>query len=155
MNITSNRPQANAPDMLICTRFGLRVRERAWLEHRLKLISAITAPSLLAQQDQSFTWVLLVDDGLPDDIRGELKEILHPFGDWAVLCQRTIHTSQALVEVAVDRGISGRSPYLLTARIDDDDRQNYADQCRKQKTDDHFVQRDPRVVEVERPACHR
>jgi Putative rhamnosyl transferase len=59
--------RADMPPLLILTRFGLGVRDVAWLEHRATLVSSITAPSLFAQDDQSFRWVLLVDEDPPSD----------------------------------------------------------------------------------------
>jgi Putative rhamnosyl transferase len=76
----------------------------------------------MAQQDQSFNWVVLVDDGLPSDIRKELDKMLRPFRNRAFLSTRVFHTPESLVEEG--RRISGKSPYLLTARIDDDDAWN-------------------------------
>jgi len=113
--------KTGVPDILVCTRFGLRIKERAWFIHRMALISSITAPSLMAQQDQSFRWAILVDDQLPSDIREDLEELLQPFGDRAFLDQRPFHTPESLVELARDRRLSDKSPYLVTARIDDDD----------------------------------
>ncbi len=41
------------------------------------------------------------------------------------------------------------------ARIDDDDRQKYPDRRGEQETDDHFVEGNPRVIEIERVTRHR
>jgi Putative rhamnosyl transferase len=60
------------PQMLIGTHFGIGIRDREWFEHRLSLFSSVTAPSLLAQEDQSFHWALFVDSALPADIRERL-----------------------------------------------------------------------------------
>lgn len=114
-------PCNESPHILICTRFGLRVRDPAWLAHRLVLISSITAPSLLAQSDQSFHWAVLIDDGLPEAIEAELERVLEPFGKRAFLYRQPFHTADTFVRLARDREISEAGSYLLTARIDDDD----------------------------------
>ena len=114
-------PSPGAPSLLVCTRFGLRVRDRGWLVHRLALISAITAPSLLSQQDQCFHWVILIEDGLPQDIREDLERIIRPFGTRASLYRREHHSSETLVEMVEGQGLLGDSQYLLSGRIDDDD----------------------------------
>src|SRR5260370_28576967 len=41
------------------------------------------------------------------------------------------------------------------ARIDDDDRQKYPDRRGEQETDDHFVEGNPRVIEIERVTRNR
>ena len=104
---------------MVCTLFGIRVREHAWLAHRLELISAVTAPSLLAQQDQHFNWVILVDQSLPDDIRCGLEEMLKPFGGRALL--QSHRGPVSWVNIAREHELSEGHRYLLTGRIDDDD----------------------------------
>lgn len=117
----SNRARPDAPELLACTRFGLRVRDRGWLLHRLELIAAITAPSLMAQSDQGFHWAVLIDDGLPEDIRERLDEIIAPFGNRSLLCKRTHHGPGSMLEIAREQlGLSEDQP-LLTGRLDDDD----------------------------------
>jgi hypothetical protein len=111
----------DAPDLLVCTRFGLRVRDRGWLAHRLALISSITAPSLMSQQDQNFHWVILIDDGLPHDICEDLEDLISPLGERASLYRRKHENPASLVEVAEDRLQLDDSSFLLTGRIDDDD----------------------------------
>ncbi len=111
----------DAPDLLLCTRFGLRVRDRGWLLHRLSLISSITAPSLAAQSDQRFYWAILVDDGLPDDIRDNLKDVLAPFGNRGFLWNRFHHGPHSLIEAARKRLRVSDSDLLLSGRLDDDD----------------------------------
>jgi Putative rhamnosyl transferase len=119
---TINKPMDElAPHILVYTRFGLRVRDPAWLAHRLALISSITAPSLLAQHDQNFCWAVLIDEGLPDTVKTELEYVLAPFGERAFLYQQSIHTPRTHLELARDCEISDGDSYLLTGRIDDDD----------------------------------
>jgi hypothetical protein len=107
---------------LVCTRFGLRVRDRGWLLHRLKLIASITAPSLAAQSDQHFHWVVQVDDRLPDDIRNDLTDVLAPFGSRGILWKRPNHGPGSLADVARERlQLNDNDSLLLTGRLDDDD----------------------------------
>lgn len=117
----TERTNSDGPDLIVCTRFGLRVRDRDWLQHRLDLIASITAPSLMAQDDQRFHWVVLVDDGLPADIRERLTDILAPFGSQAFLSKRPNHGPGSLIEVARDRLGLANDQVLLTGRLDDDD----------------------------------
>lgn len=119
--VSHDLSEQSIPELLICTRFGLRVRNPEWLEHRFTLLSSITAPSLLAQSDQRFHWIVLVDDGLPDDIRSRLEDLLRPFGQRGWLYQRKRHSPETLVQLAEDRVLSAQDRYLLTGRLDDDD----------------------------------
>jgi hypothetical protein len=107
--------------MLICTRFGLGVKDRAWFDHRLALFSAITVPSLKAQDDQGFHWALFVDADLPTDVRLCLERLLAPFESRAFLHSESTHTSQHVLALARSRNLVDDSGHVLTARIDDDD----------------------------------
>jgi len=105
---------------LIATRFGLGIVDSAWFEHRLALMSAITAPSLLAQDDQEFEWGIFVDPDLPRDARQGLEEVIAPF-DGRAFIDSGGHTPDNLLELAVERRLPHSSGYVLTGRIDDDD----------------------------------
>jgi Putative rhamnosyl transferase len=110
-----------APPLLILTRFGLGVKDRAWLEHRLVLISSITAPSLLAQSDDHFRWALLIDEDLSPDLLDALKVTLAPFGERAlVYAGHRFDTTNALA-IARDAGVVSDDQLVLTGLIDDDD----------------------------------
>jgi hypothetical protein len=106
--------------MLVATRFGLGIRDPAWFDHRLAVLSAITIPSLLAQDDQEFEWAIFASVGLPEDIRRRLEELLAPFGGRAFI-DLNGHSPKNLLAIAVDRGLVSPSGHVLTGRIDDDD----------------------------------
>ncbi len=109
------------PKLLVGTVFGIRITDRAWLEHRLLLFSAVTAPSLLAQEDQGFEWAIFVGPGMAADVCEALEEILAPFDGRAFVVPRAFGAAAALPALAAERGLAGAGGYVLTGRIDDDD----------------------------------
>jgi hypothetical protein len=110
------------PRLLIGTRFGLGIRDPAWFEHRVALLSAVTAPSLMAQEDQGFEWAIFVDSGLPPEIRETIEGILAPFEGRAFLHSQQLGQSAAsLLRLAEERDLIDPGGYMLTGRIDDDD----------------------------------
>lgn len=111
------------PPLLITTPFGIGVTDLAWLDHRLVLTSAITAPSLLAQSDQNFRWVLFVDHDLDPDVRVALEEILAPFEGRAVLHSERAYKTPTVLALAQEFA-AVTADYVLTGRIDDDDAWN-------------------------------
>ncbi|MET0304809.1 MAG: glycosyltransferase [Solirubrobacterales bacterium] len=113
-------PVKESPPLLVTTRFGIGVSDRAWLDHRLVLLSAITAPSLLAQDDQSFYWAVYVDPDLSPEVRFGLEEALAPFGGRAFLQFDRYGTASSLA-LAQKLGAVGPEGRVLTGRIDDDD----------------------------------
>lgn len=106
--------------MLVVTRFGIGIRDPAWYEHRLALLEAITRSSLLAQTDQDFEWVVVVDPELARPARSKLTEALSPFGDRAHVRGHGEILS-ALRELVVARRLLDQTGCLLVGRIDDDD----------------------------------
>jgi hypothetical protein len=115
-----NAGAGSAPKPLIVTRFGLGCRDPAWFEHRLVLLSAVTAPSLLAQDDQFFDWAIFVDGGLPPAVRDALEHTLSPFQGRALLTERQ-YRSKDIMALAEDRGLVEPMGYVLTGGLDDDD----------------------------------
>jgi hypothetical protein len=105
----------------VCTRFGLSIKDEAWFDHRIPLISAITVPSLLAQTDQEFHWALFTDPDLPPRTRVALEAMLKPFKGRAFLHSSSSYTSANVLALAQSRGLVDENGYVLTARIDDDD----------------------------------
>lgn len=110
-----------APQMLVGTNFGIGIRDPEWFEHRLGLFSSVTAPSLLAQEDQSFHWALFVDSALPAGVRERLEAILAPFEGRAFVHTDPHVAGPDMLELARRRGIMDGDEGLLTGRIDDDD----------------------------------
>lgn len=107
--------------MLIGTVFGLRIKDPAWFEHRLTLLSAITAPSLLAQQDQDFEWAIFAGRDLAVEVSAALEQILEPFEGRAFVVPRSNGAAARMPALAHERGLADADGYVLTARIDDDD----------------------------------
>jgi len=107
--------------LFICTRFGLSIKDPAWIEHRLPLFASVTLPSLLRQEDQSFQWAIFVDADLDEDIRYALHQMIERFDGRAFIHSDTTHTSRNVLALAQARGAEDPNGRLLTARIDDDD----------------------------------
>lgn len=108
------------PKLLIATRLGLGIRDPAWFAHRLAVMSAITAPSLLAQDDQEYEWGIFVGPDCPDSAFQSLEGIVEPFMGRAFIDSNG-HSSENLLRIAANRGLVQPSGHLFTGRIDDDD----------------------------------
>lgn len=107
------------PPLVLCTRFGLGIKDRAWFEHRFEVLEAITVPSLASQTRQDFRWAVFVDADLDADLRARLEQAIAPVRG-AVLNDRRAHTAGGVLALAGDLGavVDG---WALTGRIDDDD----------------------------------
>jgi hypothetical protein len=103
------------------TRFGIGVKDLAWLDHRLTLITSITAPSLRAQYDQNFYWAVFTDPDLPAGVQRALEETLAPFDGRAFLRPGDRFGSGSGLALAQELDAVGLDEHILTGRIDDDD----------------------------------
>jgi hypothetical protein len=81
----------------------------------------VTAPSLLAQEDQSFEWAVLVNDHLPEQARTALEQALAPFEGRAFVHVHKGRIVTSLLDLASKRALVDRDGRILTGRIDDDD----------------------------------
>lgn len=109
------------PEMLLCTRYGVGIKDQAWFDHRVQVIGNITAPSLLSQTNRNFTWVIFVDPDMPAVARAQLEHIIAPFGSKAVLYTETPLKNVSVAAVARKLGLVSPEGIMLTGRIDDDD----------------------------------
>ena len=57
---------------------NIRVSADEWMEHRLKLSTTFTLPSMMGQSCQNFTWRVLIDKQTPAVYRQMLSNIPYP-----------------------------------------------------------------------------
>jgi hypothetical protein len=107
---------------VVGTKFGIGVFNEQWLEYRQELFEVLTLPSLDAQTERNFTWVLGIDRDMPERFRKRLDELvesrpyirlleLELFGDFE---------PEFIKWCKKEAAAQGRS-HILTTRIDNDD----------------------------------
>lgn len=92
----------------------------ARLERRFECFESITLPSLLAQTNLDFEYLVLVDKDLPDSLRRRLLDLLAPLSRWQVIDYSPdlgIDTTGWLADL--NRETAGS--WVLTTNLDDDD----------------------------------
>ena len=104
------------PLLLVSTRLGVGVSDERWLRHRLLLFRAVTAPSMRAQTNQDFVWVIFLGAIAPTWFKAELEEITAGIGNKVILEQgrQRMDVVNQLVKQFSRSGI-------VLATIDDDD----------------------------------
>ncbi len=90
----------------------LRIPPQQWMEHRWKLFTTITLPSIMEQTCQNFTWIVLVDRKTPEFYLREIESFRY-----ANLKPLYPTPTQPVWREAFDRGEYD----LITTRIDNDD----------------------------------
>jgi len=104
------------------SRFEIGVFNEQWLEYRWQLFETLALPSLDAQTEKDFVWVLGIDRDMPERFRKRLDDLaatrpylrlleLELLDDFESRFQRWC------AETAAAQGV----PHVLTTRIDNDD----------------------------------
>ncbi len=83
-----------------------------WMQHRLRLFTAFTFPSIMEQTCQDFTWLVLMDPQTPDHYIQEIKSFRYPNLKLIYPTETGGKWSQAFEPGDYD---------LITTRIDNDD----------------------------------
>jgi hypothetical protein len=102
---------------IVSTRFGIGVTDPEWFEFRFSLFESITLPSLTAQSDQDFLWLLFVGQNPLPWVVDRLSAALQPFGQRA----RLIYDTQNPSAINTHGKHSFGGGHCVLALIDDDD----------------------------------
>lgn len=91
----------------------------AWLESRLVLFKTVCLPSVLAQSQQSFTWLLYFDDSTPEDYLQRIRELIAGHDNIKLrlggIFSPEIHAADVRAECGSD------AEWVVTSRLDNDD----------------------------------
>lgn len=104
-------------NVFISTRFGVGVTDEEWLNHRLRLFEAITAPSIRSQTFQDFVWNIFVGESVIPWVVIKLEELTKGIGA-KVLIHKKSQSATVLNEVFSSYGKHEKNVLFL---IDDDD----------------------------------
>lgn len=107
---------------VVATRFGIGAFNEQWLAYRQELFEVLTLPSLDAQSEKDFVWVLCIDRHLPARFRARLDELAasRPYLRLLELELLDDFTPELIRWCRAEAEARGRS-HLLTTRIDNDD----------------------------------
>ena len=93
-------------------RSRLRIDPQQWMEHRWRLFTAITLPSIMEQTCQDFTWLILLDSKTPDSY-------IHEMESFRYRNLKLIYPTSA--KVVWQQAFEPGDYDLVTTRIDNDD----------------------------------
>jgi hypothetical protein len=120
-------------DHFIVTRFNVKGRNwvedknksssltDSWLEHRIHLFRKYCLPSVTAQSNPDFTWLIYLSSDTPDQFRKEIEEMVVPFPRIKI---SYVDTQEEFITAYPDdiRRIRDKEKkFVITTRIDNDD----------------------------------
>lgn len=94
--------------------------DNKWLESRIQLFRQVCLPSILAQRNQNFTWLVLMSDQTPCYFREEVIKMISGqsfVGEVLLISERY----EIALRLEMQRRKLCGTPYLLTTRLDSDD----------------------------------
>ncbi|WP_082333780.1 glycosyltransferase [Mangrovimonas sp. TPBH4] len=111
-----------------------------WMEHRMWLFENFCLPSILAQSNQNFKWLIFFDSSTPDKFKTQIRELLKqheiilPF---FIDGMASFHPS---IMDFITKDASTKD-YIITSRIDNDDciSKHYIDTVQKQFNQQPFL----------------
>ncbi|MFL9844352.1 glycosyltransferase [Flavobacterium rhizosphaerae] len=111
-----------------------------WLEHRLWLFKNFCYPSVVAQTNRNFTWLIYFDITTPQTYRQKIAEII---GDEPNIRLMYIEGMPAFYP-EIKKLITAETadiPYLITSRIDNDDciRNTFIDEVQKKFNQQEYL----------------
>lgn len=104
------------------TRCGIGVFDKKWWAARLRLLKAITVPSLSRFKGQNFTWFIVLDSAIPNQVYEELHSIVSDAAQnfvRFVFVESNTQTRDAIMNAA--KAVVPPSKRVAVLRIDDDD----------------------------------
>ena len=106
---------------LLLTGFNMRISgcpglDPAWLSHRFELFDRFCYPSVRAQSNQNFKWLVFCDVDTPR----EFKDRLEAHAEWKGFLPYYTRTLEAYREPVLEN-IDGSATHLITTNLDNDD----------------------------------
>jgi hypothetical protein len=97
---------------------GVSTRDAEWLSHRFKLFSQYCMPSVLAQTNPNFEWLIYIDEGTPEPHRTALQSLVSPHA--RISLRGTNGYFECLADINQTLQQAGAA-YVMTSRLDNDD----------------------------------
>ncbi|GAB3993053.1 hypothetical protein GCM10029992_03710 [Glycomyces albus] len=107
---------------VLSTRLGIGVYDEAWFDYRLTLFENITVPSIRAQTEQDFDWLIVVDRHMPPRARIRLEQAVASVSR-ATFAEVEHYSDyrKGIVTWSKERAAEASADRILSSRLDDDD----------------------------------
>lgn len=107
---------------VLSTRLGIGVYDEDWFDYRLTLFENITVPSIAAQNEQRFTWLIAIDQRMPPLARKRFEAAVEDVAQVEVLEVEFKKDFRRMVaQWSRDKASEAGVDRILSTRIDDDD----------------------------------
>ena len=97
---------------------GISTRDGAWLSHRLSLFTKYCIPTVVAQTEKNFTWLIYCAKNTPEDALKEIYNSLHVIPHSEIRLVTGYHDCMADIDQTLSKAAT---PFVITSRLDNDD----------------------------------
>jgi len=97
---------------------GGSTRDTAWLVHRMELFKNYCLPSIIAQTEQNFLWLIYCDEATPIPILEILQKSIGTIKNATVRLTSGYHACILDIDYLLAQS---NTPYVITSRVDNDD----------------------------------
>jgi hypothetical protein len=97
---------------------GVDTRDEAWLAHRFHLFSTYCFPSVVAQSNAQFTWLIYMDQETPRNSLHPLEMLIQPHAN--ISLRRASGYFECLADINTELQQAGAA-FVITSRLDNDD----------------------------------
>lgn len=110
---------------VIATRHGIGVFDENWFEFRQHLLENITVPSLDAQTEKDFVWLIAIDRDMPERARKRIDELAET-RPYVRLLELELKSDfrDSVARWASKKAEKRNADWVMTTRLDDDDALN-------------------------------
>ncbi|MBK7382516.1 MAG: hypothetical protein IPI81_04155 [Flavobacteriales bacterium] len=102
-------------------RFGRPTDTLEWLERRFQLFEAYCLPSMKAQTDQDFSWIVFFSDRTPDKWKARIEAIQRDFPPFIPVYTKDGEEQPTRLRTELKRMLHPTDTHVITSRIDNDD----------------------------------
>jgi hypothetical protein len=107
---------------VVLTRYNIGAFNERWLEYRQELFESITLPSIDAQTERNFLWVLAIDSRTDEPHRKRLEALMATRPHIRLLEVELFHDHiPEMVQWCRDEAAAAGVSHLLSTRLDNDD----------------------------------
>lgn len=100
---------------------GNATRTEAWLSRRFELFEQVCLPSLIAQSDQAFEWLIFLSDSTPASYKDRMERYRQQFPQLVPVYCRDGEYVVGRFQAEVRERLKPSATHAITLRIDNDD----------------------------------
>ncbi|MBL0128699.1 MAG: hypothetical protein IPP83_14850 [Flavobacteriales bacterium] len=102
-------------------RFGRPTDTPEWLERRFQLFEDYCLPSMKAQTDQDFSWIVFFSDRTPEKWKARIEAIQRDFPPFIPVYTKDGEEQPTCLRSELKRMLHPTATHVITSRIDNDD----------------------------------